>query len=70
MFTDADLADTLEYVKARGRFGFTLAQQQLVVQFPTGGAHCCQDTLSIGKFQWKRSRFARTGSDSKPYKGA
>ena len=38
MFTDADLADTLEYVKARGRFGFTLARQQLVVQFLTGGS--------------------------------
>ena len=68
MFTDADLADTLEYVKARGRFGFTLARQQLV-QFPTGGSPLPSGHASIGKFQWKGGRFACTGSDSKPYKG-
>jgi hypothetical protein len=46
-----------------------VAKQQLVVQFLTGGPHCCPDTLVTTRFQWSGNRFARTGSDRKPYKG-
>ncbi|MFZ3264344.1 MAG: hypothetical protein WA172_10115 [Terriglobales bacterium] len=44
-----------------------VAKQQLIVQFLTGGARCCPDTLVTTRFRWNGNHFARTGSDRKPY---